>query len=71
MTAASKPSLYLLRGDDTVRIKQILAGFQAGLGDPSMADLNTVRLNGESLGFETLQADSLTIPFLAERPGHC
>lgn len=67
MTAASKPSLYLLRGDDTVRIKQILAGFQAGLGDPSMADLNTVRLNGELLGFESLQADSLTIPFLAER----
>ncbi|MEL7626211.1 MAG: DNA polymerase III subunit delta [Anaerolineaceae bacterium] len=67
MAESSKPSLYLLRGDDTVRIKQILAGFQAGLGDPSMADLNTVRLNGELLNFEALQADALTIPFLAER----
>lgn len=67
MAEASKPSLYLLRGDDNARIKEILAGFQAGLGDPSMADLNTIRLNGEMLSFEALQADALTIPFLADR----
>ena len=67
MTQDSKPSLYLLRGDDTTRIRDILDGFQAGLGDAGMADLNTSRLNGESLTFEMLQADALTIPFLAER----
>jgi DNA polymerase III delta subunit len=32
-----------------------------------MADLNTVRLNGDTLGFEGLQADALTIPFLTDR----
>ena len=67
MSQDSKPSLYLLRGDDSTRIKEILSGFQAGLGDTSMADLNTSRLAGENLGFETLQADILTIPFLADR----
>ena len=67
MTESSKPSLYLLRGDDEVRIKEILSGFQSGLGDASMADLNTVRLNGEGLSFEALQADALTIPFLTDR----
>jgi len=67
MADKAKPSLYLLRGDDQSRIKEILAGFQAGLGDPSMADLNTSVLNGEGLSFETLQSDALTIPFLTER----
>ncbi len=67
MTGQSKPTFYLLRGDDSSRIKEVIAGFQAGLGDPSMADLNTTRHEGESLGFETLQADALTMPFLADR----
>lgn len=67
MSQDIKPSLYLLRGDDSTRIKEILSGFQAGLGDTSMADLNTSRLAGETLSFEALQADILTIPFLADR----
>lgn len=62
-----KPTLYLLRGDDTTRVKEVIAGFQAGIGDPSMADLNTTRHQGENLSFETLQSDALTMPFLAER----
>ena len=67
MSAQAKPTFYLLRGDDSSRIKEVIAGFLAGLGDPSMADLNTTRHEGESLGFETLQADALTMPFLADR----
>lgn len=67
MAQESKPSLYLLRGDDNAKIKEVLAGFQAGLGDDGMGDLNTARLNGENLSFEALQADALTIPFLADR----
>jgi hypothetical protein len=63
VSGQAKPTFYLLRGDDNTRIKEIIAGFQAGLGDPSMADLNTTRHEGASLGFETLQADALTMPF--------
>ncbi len=67
MSGQTKPTFYLLRGDDSTRIKEVIAGFQAGLGDTSMADLNTTRHDGESLSFETLQADALTMPFLADR----
>jgi len=67
VSGQAKPTFYLLRGDDSTRIKEVIAGFQAGLGDPSMADLNTTRHDGESLGFEPLQADALTMPFLADR----
>ena len=67
MSGQAKPTFYLLRGDDNTRIKEVIAGFQAGLGDPSMADLNTTRHEGESLSFETLQSDALTMPFLADR----
>ncbi len=67
MSEQAKPTFYLLRGDDSTRIKEVIAGFQAGLGDPSMADLNTTRHEGTSLGFEALQADALTMPFLAGR----
>lgn len=66
-TGQAKPSLYLLRGDDNTRVKEIIAGFMSGLGEASMAELNTTRLDGESLGFETLQADALTMPFLTDR----
>lgn len=67
MNSQAKPTLYLLRGDDNTRIKEVIAEFQAGLGDPSMADLNTTLHDGDSLNFETLQSDALTMPFLADR----
>jgi len=67
VSGQAKPTFYLLRGDDNTRIKEVIAGFQAGLGDPSMADLNTTRHDGETLSYETLQADALTMPFLADR----
>lgn len=67
MSGQAKPTFYLLRGDDNTRIKEVIAGFQAGLGDPSMAGLNTTRHDGETLSYETLQADALTMPFLADR----
>lgn len=62
-----KPSLYLLRGDDSTRIQELLAGFKTELGAPDMADLNTTLLDGDNLNLETLRADSLTMPFLAPR----
>lgn len=67
MSEKVKPSLYLLRGDDIAKVRDVLVDFQAVLGDESVADLNTSRHNGENLSFEALQTDLLTIPFLAER----
>lgn len=61
------PSLYLLRGDDLNRFREVISGFKAGLGDPDMADLNTTILDGDSLSYENLHADAMTMPFLAPR----
>ena len=63
----AEPSLILLQGDDSIRVKELLAGYVAALGDESMAQLNTTRLNGEGLSLEALAADAGTMPFLAER----
>lgn len=65
MTVA--PSLYLLRGDDKTRFRELIATFKAGLGDPDTADLNTSILDGESLNINGLVADVMAVPFLAPR----
>ncbi len=61
------PNLIVLRGDDPTRIKELLAGYRAALGDPSMADLNTSTFEGDSFNLEFLRADALTMPFLTDR----
>lgn len=62
-----KPSLYVLRGNDSNRLQELLKGFKAELGTPDMADLNTTLLDGDTLNLEALRADCLTIPFLTAR----
>ena len=59
--------LTLLRGDDLTRVQVLLAEIKASLGDPQMADMNTTLLESETLNLESLRADCLTMPFLAER----
>ena len=59
--------LTVLRGDDGTRVQALLAEIKARLGDPQMAEMNTTVLDGETLNLESLRADCLTMPFLAER----
>ena len=59
--------LTLLRGDDLTCVQVLLAEIKASLGDPQMADMNTTLLESETLNLESLRADCLTMPFLAER----
>ncbi|HNW95425.1 MAG TPA: DNA polymerase III subunit delta [Anaerolineaceae bacterium] len=59
--------LTVLRGDDGERVQALLAEMTASLGDPQMAEMNTTVLDSESLNLESLRADCLTMPFLAER----
>jgi DNA polymerase-3 subunit delta len=61
------PSLIVLRGDDPIRIKELIAGYKSALGDPGMADLNTSAFEGDSLNLESLRADAMTMPFLTDR----
>ena len=65
MTQTAK--VTLLRGDDATRIAEFLEDFKASLGDASLADLNTTRIESESLDLEALRANGMTVPFLAAR----
>lgn len=64
---ATEPVLYLLRGDDSTRFRELVAGFKEALGDPDMAELNTSLLDGEALNMDSLSADAMAMPFLAPR----
>lgn len=59
--------ISILRGDDRARIKELIARAKAGLGDESMADLNTATLDGESCKQDELASAIMAIPFLTER----
>jgi len=57
----------VVHGDDQYSIDQTLARWFGQLGDPSMADLNTTRLEGRSMSENDLRTATGAMPFLAER----
>jgi DNA polymerase-3 subunit delta len=62
-----KPVVYILYGDDIFAIQKFIAALVAKLGDPSIADLNTNRLDGRLSNEEDIHSAALSMPFLAER----
>ena len=62
-----KPTVYILHGDDTFGIQRALDGMLAKMGDPSMAELNTSRLDGREAADEAVRSAANSMPFLAER----
>jgi DNA polymerase-3 subunit delta len=58
---------YLLHGEDDYSRSSELAGMKAKLGDPSMVDLNTIVLDGQTAALDELMEACDTVPFLAER----
>ncbi|MEW6717580.1 MAG: DNA polymerase III subunit delta [Chloroflexota bacterium] len=62
-----KPVIYLFYGDDEYTLSQQVKAFKERMGDPSIAEMNTTWLEGESTTLTTLSNASLTAPFLAER----
>ncbi|HEY3418493.1 MAG TPA: DNA polymerase III subunit delta [Armatimonadota bacterium] len=63
----TKPTVYILYGDDEYAISQYLAAMYSKLGDPSTADLNFTKLDGKSASDNELRNATNTIPFLADR----
>ncbi len=61
------PKISLLRGNDRSRFKELIAQTKAGLGDESMADLNTTLLDGDSCKQDELANAIMVIPFLTEK----
>jgi DNA polymerase-3 subunit delta len=58
---------YVFYGPDELSQTEALAELRAQLGDPTIADLNTTRLDGESLSIGELQEACGAIPFLSDR----
>lgn len=63
----ASPTIYLLDGEDEFGIGEFLARLQEKLGDPTMAEMNTTRLEGRSLNLDQLVGAISAMPFLAPR----
>lgn len=61
------PSVYLLYGDDTFAITELINRMRQMLGDSTTSDMNTQRFSAIGLDLGTLEEACLSIPFLAAR----
>ncbi|MFQ5616461.1 MAG: DNA polymerase III subunit delta [Anaerolineales bacterium] len=61
------PVIYILHGDDELGIARFISTLQGKMGDPSMAEMNTSRLDGRRFSFGDLENAASAIPFLATR----
>lgn len=58
---------YIFHGPDELSRTETLAKLRGQVSDPSLADLNTTILNGDSLTISELQEICDSLPFLADR----
>jgi DNA polymerase-3 subunit delta len=61
------PSFYILHGEDTFAIAEQVHSLKEKLGDPSLAALNTVELDGRTVTLPELRSAADAVPFLTER----
>jgi DNA polymerase-3 subunit delta len=58
---------YVFHGPDELSCSEALAKLKEQMGDPSLADLNTTILNGDSLTLGQLQEVCDALPFMSDR----
>jgi DNA polymerase-3 subunit delta len=61
------PSIYIFDGDDEFAINESIDKIRSKLGDPTIAEMNTTRLDGRSCSLPQLQDAVAAIPFLAPK----
>ena len=61
------PVLYLLHGDDEYAISQFIAELLGKMGEASIADMNTTRLDGRTTSYQELETAVSTLPFMGVR----
>lgn len=66
MDTAATPGIYILHGDDEYSISQTVNGWCRAMGDATMAELNTTRLDGRSMDENDLRNATDAMPFLAD-----
>ena len=65
--AEKNPVVYLLHGEDEFAISECISGLMEKLGDKTMAEMNTTRLEGRSCSLEELVGAVSAMPFLVSR----
>ncbi len=58
---------YLLHGEDEFSRSEALAGLKERMGDPAMAELNTILFDGRKVTLDELKHACDAVPFLADR----
>ena len=61
------PEIYIFDGDDEYAINESIARLRSRLGDATIADMNTTRLDGQTTTLSQLKDAAATIPFLAAK----
>lgn len=61
------PIIYLFHGDDEYAIWREVRELKRRLGEDTIAELNTITLEGSAISLEDLQLTACTIPFFNER----
>lgn len=61
------PVVYLLIGDDEFAIAEFIANVVEKMGDQTMAEVNTTRLDGRANSLDELEAAARSMPFLVPR----
>ena len=59
--------IYLIYGDDSLSVEEMLASLRADAGADELYDVSTTTLDGASVSLAELEAAWSTIPFLADR----
>ena len=59
--------IYLIYGDDSLSVEEMLASLRADAGSDELYDVSTTTLDGASVSLAELEAAWSTIPFLADR----
>ena len=65
--AEAAPRVYVLHGGDEYSLENFLQSLLEGMGDPTMAAMNTARLDGRQHTLEELVQAAHAMPFLAPR----
>lgn len=65
--SGSKPTIYLLYGDDHLAVGEIIDTLRDRIGESSVADMNTARFSAQHLDLPEFETICSTMPFLAER----
>jgi DNA polymerase-3 subunit delta len=65
--AEEGPEIYIFDGDDEFAINESIGKLRSRLGDATIADMNTTRLDGRSSSLAQVKDATAAIPFLAAK----